>query len=92
MAAMATGFLIHLEKRYGMKARLLSECGQNPMIAYTVTNFITAPVLYAVGLLGLIDSLAYGSPFMGLVRGLLLTGIMMALTVFFTRKKIFWRS
>ena len=92
MAAMTTGFLIHLEKRYGMKARLLSECGQNPMIAYTVTNFITAPVLYAVGLLGLIDSLAYGSPFMGLVRGLLLTGIMMALTVFFTRKKIFWRS
>ena len=92
MAAMTTGFLIHLEKRYGMKARLLSECGQNPMIAYTVTNFITSPVLYGAGLLGLIDSWAVGSPFMGIVRGLFVTGIMMAITVFFTRKRIFWRS
>ena len=92
MAAMTTGFLIFMETCYGMKARLLSECGQNPMIAYTVTNFITSPVLYGAGLLGLIDSWAIGSPFMGIVRGLFVTGIMMAITVFFTRKRIFWRS
>lgn len=92
MAAMTTGFLIYMEMRYGMKARLLSECGQNPMIAYTVTNFITIPVLSAAGLLQIIDKLAYGSPVMGLVCGLLITGIMMAVTAFFTRKKLFWRS
>ena len=92
MAAVTTGFLVFAERRFGMKARLFSECGQNPMIAYTVTNFLTVPVLSAVGLLGLIDSWAFGSPVMGLVRGFFITGIMMAATVFFTRKKIFWRS
>ena len=92
MAAVTTGFLVFAERRFGMKARLFSECGQNPMIAYTVTNFLTVPVLSAVGLLGLIDSWAFGSPAMGLFRGFFITGIMMAATVFFTRKKIFWRS
>ena len=92
MAAVTTGFLVFAERRFGMKARIFSECGQNPMIAYTVTNFLTVPVLSAVGLLGLIDLWAFGSPVMGLVRGFFITGLMMAATVFFTRKKIFWRS
>lgn len=92
MAAIVTGFLICMETRFGMKARWFSECGQNPMMAYTVTNFLTAPVLSAIGLLQLIDSWAFGSPFMGIVRGLFITGLMMAVTIFFTRRKIFWRS
>lgn len=92
MAAMTTGFLICMESRFGIKSRLFSECGQNPMIAYTVTNFLTAPILSAIGLLQLVDSWAVGSPFMGIARGLFITGIMMAVTIFFTRKKIFWRS
>lgn len=92
MAAMTTGFLICLESRHGIKSAILSECGQNPMIAYTVTNFLTAPILSAAGILQLIDSRAAGSPFMGIVRGVVITGIMMAVTIFFTRKKIFWRS
>lgn len=92
MAAITTGFLIFTEMRFGVRGRLLSECGQNPMIAYTFTNFVTNPVLYGVGLLTLIDKWAVGSPFMGIVRGLFVTGIMMAATIFFTRKKFFWRS
>lgn len=92
MAAITTGFLLFLETHLGMKARILSECGQNPMIAYTITNFITVPIISAIGLLQVIDKWAYHSPLMGMFRGLLITGIMMAITVFFTRKKIFWRS
>ena len=92
MAAIVTGFLLMLEYRYGVKAKCLSECGQNPMIAYTVTNFITEPVLSLTGLLPLINSMTNGSQILGVARGLLIVGIMMAITIFFTRKKLFWRS
>lgn len=92
MATIATGVLIFLETAYGMRFKALSECGQNPMIAYTVTGFITLPVLSLARLMPAIDSLAYGSPVMGICRGLMLTFIMMGVTVFFTRKKLFWKS
>lgn len=92
MAMIATGVLVFLETAYGMRFKALSECGQNPMIAYTVTGFITLPVLSLTRLTPVIDRLAYGSPVMGICRGLLLTFIMMGVTVFFTRKRLFWKS
>ena len=92
MAAVITGFLVFAERRFGMKARLFSECGQNPMIAYTVTNFLTGPLLRMTCLMPVIDRLSCTSQAAGLLRGLFITAIMMAVTIFFTRKKVFWRS
>lgn len=92
MAAIVTGFLLFQEFRFGMKAKWLSECGQNPMIAYTVTNFITNPILSLICVMPAINALTAGSPVMGVLRGILIVAIMMAITVFFTRKKLFWRS
>lgn len=92
MAMIATGVLLYFEKAFGLRFKALSQCGQNPMLAYTVTGFIISPLLELVCILPLIDSLAEGSPLMGLLRGLFITFLMMVLTVFFTRKKLFWRS
>ena len=72
--------------------KALSGCGQNPMVAYTVTNFITAPVFRLTCLMPAIDRLSSCSQATGFLRGLLMTLIMMAITVFFTRRKLFWRS
>lgn len=91
MAAIAASMFIDAEAR-GKSFGFLSECGQNPMIAYTIVWFVIEPLLYAVGIMGLVDSLASGSIIFGLLRGVLLTALMCLSTCFFTRKKLFWRS
>lgn len=91
LAALMTAFFRILEVN-GKKLRVLPLCGQNPMIAYTIVGFLLSPVLYAVGLLPLLDSPAEGSVVWGLLRGFFVTAAMCACTMFFTKKKIFWRS
>lgn len=73
-------------------SRSLTMTGQNPMIAYTVAWALVCPLLSLSGLMGLIDAAAAGSPVMGIVRGLIVTLLMMAVTCIFTRHRIFWRS
>lgn len=91
MAALMTVFFLYLES-LRWKSLFLADCGQNPMIAYTICWYVISPLLYGVGLLGLLDSLCPDSPFWAIVRGLVVTGAMCAATAFFTRKKLFWRS
>lgn len=92
MAAVCISIFTYIEDVWGLKSKWISACGQNPMIAYTFTNFITVPVFGLVGLLPVLDASTVGSPFMGLMRGIIMTSIMFMVTVFFTRKKIFWKS
>ena len=92
MAALTTSFLLMLEFKWQIKGRGLSGCGQNPMLAYTVTNFLTGPVLSICGITAWLNQISLGSPFWGIVRGLVFTLLMVAVTCFFTRKKLFWRS
>lgn len=79
--------------------------GRNPMIAYTVAWFVICPLLYLVGVLGALDSACavpfddcFNSstppiyPFLGIVRGLLVTFLMMAFTCLCTHLRIFWKS
>lgn len=91
MAGLVTSALLVAGNR-GFKGNVLSLCGQNPMIAYTIVSGLISPVLYACGLLGLIDSLATGNMFWGLLRGLIVTGTMCLCTALLTKKKIYWRS
>ena len=92
MTALTGAFVLALELKWNIKGRGLSGCGQNPMLAYCVTNFVTGPVLAMIGVGAWLDTLCYGSPFWGLVRGLVYTLLMVAITCFFTQRKIFWRS
>ena len=92
MTALTGAFVLALELKWQIKGRGLSGCGQNPMLAYAVTNFVTGPILAMIGIGAWLDSMCAGSPFWGIVRGLVYTLLMVAITCFFTKKKLFWRS
>ena len=92
MAAMTTGVFLFFEHCYGFKGRILAGCGQNPMIAYTATAFLINPLLSLAGLMEPLDSLTPGSPFWGLMRGVLITAAVALVTNMFTHFKIYWRS
>lgn len=92
MTALTGAFALALELKWQIKGRGLSGSGQNPMLAYTVTNFLTGPILTMCGITAWLDAISVGSPFWGVVRGLVFTLLMVAVTCFFTKKKLFWRS
>ena len=92
MTALTGAFVLALELKWHIKGRGLSGCGQNPMLAYTVTNFFVGPILAMCGIGAWLNSISVGSPFWGIVRGLVYTLLMVAVTCFFTNKKLFWRS
>lgn len=90
-ATLTLYFLMWIESRVGL-GRNITMTGQNPMIAYTIAWAVVSPLLYAVGLLGWLDGACTASPALALLRGLVVTLGMMALTCLCTRFKIFWRS
>lgn len=92
MTALTGAFVLALELKWQIKGRGFSGSGQNPMLAYTVTNFLTGPILTMCGITAWLDAISVGSPFWGVVRGLVFTLLMVAVTCFFTKKKLFWRS
>ena len=92
MTALTGAFVLALELKWHIKGRGLSGCGQNPMLAYTVTNFFTGPIIAMCGIGAWLNTICVGSPFWGVVRGLVYTLLMVAVTCFFTKKKLFWRS
>ena len=92
MTALTGAFVLALELKWQIKGRGLSGCGQNPMLAYGVTTFVTGPILAMIGIGPWLDAISAGSPFWGVVRGLIYTLLMVAITCFFTKKKLFWRS
>jgi len=65
--------------------------GQNPMIAYVAPNMLVMPLLSIAGLsryLGLLDD----NPWLGLLKGLIITSLVTLVAMFFTRIKWFWRT
>ena len=92
MTALTGTFVLALELKWQIKGRVLSGCGQNPMLAYAVTNFVTGPILAMIGIGAWLDAISAGSPFWGVIRGLVYTLLMVAITCLFTKKKLFWRS
>ena len=92
MTALTGAFVLALELKWQIKGRGLSGCGQNPMLAYTVTNFITSPILAMCGIGPWLAAQGFVSPTWAIINGLTYTLIMVAITSFFTEKKLFWRS
>lgn len=92
MAALVTAFLLMLEFRFGIRGNFIAGVGQNPMLAYTVTNFLVGPVLALLGVLQALYTLSEGSMFWGVTQGVVITFLMMGTTYIFTRLKLFWRS
>jgi len=71
--------------------QLLIDNGQNPMIAYAGINNLVIPLLAISGAETLLSRLAV-SPWLGFVRGAIIT-LLLALSVsLFTKAKVFWRT
>jgi hypothetical protein len=72
--------------------RYVAEIGQNPMLAYVAGTFLVVPMLAIVGLMPHINTLYEITPWFGMLKGLIITGGMMAVTVFTVRRKWFWKT
>ncbi len=70
---------------------IISKVGQNPMIAYTAGNLFLLPLLritHSESTLNLLNQTAWG----GLGRGLIFTFLVALITVFFTNRRVFWKT
>lgn len=71
--------------------RLLGQVGKNPMIAYTTGSLFLLPFLrltHTESILNQLNQNALG----GFMRGVIFTAVVAAITIFFTRKRIFWKT
>ena len=71
--------------------RFLVLSGQNPMIAYVATALVVMPLLTLLSVTNYFDVFNQ-SAFMGFLKGALLTSLAIAITVFFSKIKWFWRT
>ena len=92
MSALVLYFLLWVESRTSL-SRFLVLSGQNPMIAYTVGWSVICPILIMTGFQGWFDALCSGfHPWLGLLRGLVVTVLTLGATCIFTKFRIFWKS
>lgn len=71
--------------------QLLIENGQNPMIAYAGVNNFIIPILYLTGLMNLLNSMAI-TPWLGFLKGLIITFLLALFVSYCTKYKVFWRT
>lgn len=69
----------------------LSLNGRNPMVAYVAGNLLLLPILHLTGAIKVFDGMN-GNPWIGFLRGVLFTGIVSLVTIFFTKKGWFWKT
>jgi predicted acyltransferase len=72
-------------------AALLTDNGQNPMIAYAGINNLILPLLTLTSLEALLSS-RVTSPWLGFMKALIVTLLVGAVVSFCTRRRVFWRS
>ncbi|MDY3284702.1 MAG: DUF5009 domain-containing protein [Prevotella sp.] len=69
----------------------LEMVGKNPMVAYVSASMVIIPVLILTHIYPYIDALS-SQPLTGFLKGVLLTALCMALTAWFTHKRLFWKT
>ncbi|WP_119078892.1 DUF5009 domain-containing protein [Chitinophaga alhagiae] len=79
---------------YGYAARIIgffAKNGRNPMVAYVAGNLLLLPVLHLTGAIKLFSAMEK-DVWPGVLRGLLFTGIVSLITIFFVNRKWFWKT
>jgi hypothetical protein len=71
--------------------KLFIDNGQNPMIAYAGINNFIIPVLAVTSGINLLNSMAI-TPWLGFLKGLIITLLLALFVSLCTNKKIFWRT
>jgi predicted acyltransferase len=79
---------------YGYCKRIISYLainGRNPMVAYVAGNLLLLPLLKLTGAIDLFSAMEH-NVWLGVLRGLLFTGIVSLITVFFVQRKWYWKT
>lgn len=71
--------------------RFLVMSGQNPMIAYVVCDLFIMPIANIIGISSLLSYFQQNA-WLGFLQGVILTGLSVLATMFFTKIKWFWRT
>jgi predicted acyltransferase len=69
----------------------LSLNGKNPMVAYVAGNLVVLPLLQLTQTKQYWDAMNQNF-FMGLMKGVVFTGIFSVITIFFVKRKWFWKT
>lgn len=77
--------------RWKVIARPLEMAGQNPMIAYVAPQLLIMPIINLVGITPWLDMMN-DNAWLGFLRGVILTSLSVAVAVFCTKRKWFWRT
>ncbi len=68
------------------------QSGQNPMVAYVAAGFLVSPLLALTHLSVGLEALRETNVYLGVVKTFVITGAVVAVTAFTTRKGWFWRT
>lgn len=81
-------------EHYGRATRMiryLSANGRNPMVAYVAGNLLLLPLLHLTGVIELFSAME-SNVWLGVLRGLLFTGIVSIITILFVNRKWYWKT
>lgn len=78
-------------KYFSSIANYFSLNGKNPMVAYVAGNLLLLPLLSLTALKPIWDGMNQNA-FMGLMKGGLFTGVVSLITIFFVKRKWFWKT
>lgn len=85
-------FTVMAKRKYGkIIANYFSLNGKNPMVAYVAGNLVLLPFLNLTAVKPLWDDMNQNF-FMGLLKGLVFTTATSILTLFFVKRKWFWKT
>lgn len=85
-------YALELSSKIGRRIlNVLSLAGRNPMVAYVSGGLLVSPVLYILHLMPLFYQITSGVAG-GFLRGIIYTSLVMLVTVFFTKRKWYWKS
>lgn len=76
---------------FSKASNILAMVGKNPMVAYTAGNLLLIPVLRITQTEAYLNSLETGF-WGGLLRGVIFTAIVAIVTIWATKRKIFWKT
>ncbi|MEH0152510.1 DUF5009 domain-containing protein [Limibacter armeniacum] len=66
--------------------------GQNPMVGYVGASFVVLPILSLLHLIQPLDAMQDIHPWLGVMRGLVITGLDIWIAIWFTKKQLFWKT
>lgn len=66
--------------------------GMNPMLGYIAAAYLIMPLLYFIQLLPWMDQWHSHMPWAGVLRGVVLTTLMILVTIFSVKKKYYWKT